>query len=109
MGLGRGGGADFLDYDRLVVGESRFRRVCHQPGFRSIVSARDVRRMAPVAFAGWTRAELPADNRHWARGARAAPDVGVQRTMNGFPIITLITLAPILGGLIILGLGEQQK
>ncbi len=36
-------------------------------------------------------------------------DLGVARLMNGFPIITILTLVPLIGAVLVVGLGEEKK
>ena len=54
------------------------------------------------------RAKLSARHRRGAGGAGAVADLGVQRFMNGFPLLTILTLVPLVGGLVVVGLGAEQ-
>src|SRR5437868_14865304 len=48
---------------------------------------------------------------HWRRLDSFAvdSDLGVQRIMNGIPLISILTLTPLAGALILIGLDARQK
>src|SRR5687767_8844300 len=65
------------------------------------------RRRAFVEAPGWPGAKLSARARTGAHGFAVAADLGV-REMNGFPWLTVITLTPLLGGLMVIGMSAQR-
>src|ERR1017187_623291 len=58
-------------------------------------------------MAQWPRADLPPCHRRGAGGAGAFPDLGAQG-MN-LPWLTILILVPLFGGIVIAGLGAEQK
>src|SRR5207302_9543783 len=67
------------------------------------------RRLLDVAPAGRARAEL--SSRHWRRldRPRAVSDLGVPRLMNAPPLLTILTLTPLIGALLVIGLGAENR
>src|SRR4029453_5813278 len=56
-----------------------------------------------------TGAGLPSRALHRAGGAGAAFDLGVSCLMSAFPLITTLTLVPLIGGFLVIGLPAEQK
>ena len=51
--------------------------------------------------------KLSARHRRGARGAGVVPDLG-RWEVNGFPILTILTLLPLIGGIIVVGVQDKQ-
>src|SRR5207247_2802130 len=62
----------------------------------------------PVAASGRAGAKLSPGAGTGLDGAAVVLDLGV-RQMNGFPLLTALTLVPLLGGLIVVGLDARRK
>src|ERR1039458_10669731 len=53
--------------------------------------------------------EVSAAARSGADRVGAVVDLGVSRFMNGLPLLSILTFVPLLGGLVVVGLGAEQK
>src|ERR1039458_4674325 len=59
-------------------------------------------------MAQWPRANLSPRHRRGAGGAGSFPGLGAQG-MNGLPWLTILILVPLFGGIVVAGLGAEQK
>src|SRR5690349_10711377 len=99
----------FVHYYWSFVGESDLRRKRDQRRLRPGLQGRHNRRRADVAAAGRTRAGLFAGDWGRAHRAGAARHLGVPRLMNTLPILTILTVLPLVAGLVLIGLGSEQR
>src|ERR1051325_43061 len=94
---------------RPLVGESFPGRKGGQSRVRRGLPPGDARRRLDVPPSDWARAELSSCHRRGAGRSGSAANLGVPRLMNNLPLLTILTFLPLAGGLIIFGLGSEQR